>query len=91
MLVKAQIIEHIATEQKISKAQAERMYDCFAQLVTDTLTAGEEVKLKSIGTLRVVDRAERTVRSPSTGEPVTIAAHRTVKFSVTKDLKDALN
>lgn len=91
MLTKAQIIEHIATEQNITKSQAERFYNCFTQLVTDTLIVGEEVKLNGVGTLKVAERAARTVRNPATGKPLDIPATRTVKFSVTKDLKDALN
>lgn len=91
MLTKAQIVEHIAKEQNITKSQAERFYSCFTQLVTDTLKAGEEVKLNGVGTLKVAERAARTVRNPATGAPLDIPETRTVKFSVTKDLKDALN
>ncbi len=91
MLTKAQIVEHIATEQNITKSAAERIYNCFTQLVTDTLTAGEEVRLNGVGTLKVATRAARTVRNPNTGQPLEIAEARTVKFTVTKDLKDALN
>ncbi len=91
MLTKAQIIEHIASEQNVTKAVADRFYSCFTQLVTDTLKAGEEVKLNGIGTLKVTLREGRTGRNPATGEPLQIPASNVVKFSATKDLKDALN
>lgn len=91
MLTKSQIVEHIAKDLNISKSAAERYYDSFSRLVIDTLTSGEEVKLYGIGTLKVATLAARTVRNPNNGEPLDIPESRTVKFSVTKDLKRALN
>lgn len=91
MLTKSQIVNHVAKDQNISKAAAERVLDSFTLLVTDTLKAGEEVKLSGIGTLKVADRPARTGRNPATGAELEIPASKVVKLSVTKDLKEALN
>ncbi|HGM0849459.1 TPA: HU family DNA-binding protein, partial [Neisseria gonorrhoeae] len=42
------------------------------------------------GTFYVGERAERQGRNPKTGEPLTIAAAKTLKFRAGKALKDAL-
>ena len=42
------------------------------------------------GTFSAPQRAERQGRNPKTGEAVTIAAHRVVKFKAGKALRDAV-
>jgi DNA-binding protein HU-beta len=47
--------------------------------------------LIGFGTFSVAKRAARTGRNPQTGKPLKIAASKSVKFSVGKKLKDAVN
>jgi len=46
--------------------------------------------LAGLGTFEVVKRAKRKGRNPRTGEPVTIKAHKAVRFRPSKTLKDAV-
>ena len=55
------------------------------------LAAGEEIALPGIGTFRLIDRAARPGRNLRTGEAVTIAAHKAVKFLPSKTLKEKVN
>jgi DNA-binding protein HU-beta len=55
------------------------------------LTAGGEVAITGFGSFKGSARAERTGRNPRTGEPLTIAASKSVKFVPGATLKSALN
>lgn len=91
MLTKAQTIDHIAKEVGVKKETVEKIYGSLANLIKDGLVAGDDVRLVGVGTLKVATRAARVGRNPQTGEDIQIPAAKVVKFTVTKDLKDALN
>ncbi len=88
---KSEIIDHIATEAGISKADAGRALDAALQAITNSLTQGEPVSLIGFGTFLVRNRAARSGRNPQTGDPIKIAASRVAAFKPGKALKDALN
>lgn len=87
---KSELIEAIAQEADISKAAAQKALDATTNAVTNALKQGDTVTLVSFGTFYVGERAERQGRNPKTGEPLTIAAAKTLKFRAGKALKDAL-
>lgn len=91
MLTKAQTIDHIAKEVGVKKETVEKIYGSLAKLIKDGLIAGDDVRLVGVGTLKVATRAARIGRNPQTGEDIQIPSAKVVKFTVTKDLKDALN
>ena len=87
---KSELIEAIAQEAGISKADAQKALDATTNAVTNALKKGDTVTLVGFGTFYVGERAERQGRNPKTGEPLTIAAAKTPKFRAGKALKDAL-
>ncbi|ENX7753308.1 HU family DNA-binding protein [Neisseria gonorrhoeae] len=87
---KPELIEAIAQEADISKAAAQKALDATTNAVTNALKQGDTVTLVGFGTFYVGERAERQGRNPKTGEPLTIAAAKTLKFRAGKALKDAL-
>lgn len=87
---KSELIEAIAQEADISKAAAQKALDATTNAVTTALKQGDTVTLVGFGTFYVGERAERQGRNPKTGEPLTIAAAKTLKFRAGKALKDAL-
>lgn len=90
-MTKFELIEFMASEAGISKVAAGRALDAFMKGVSNALVAGESTTLVGFGTFSVSNRSERPGRNPKTGEPLTIAASKTVKFKVGTPLKDALN
>ena len=88
---KADLIELMAKEADISKAAAGRALDAFEQGVSAALVQGNSVTLMGFGTFSVSERAERPGRNPKTGEPLTIAASKAVKFKAGIPLKEAVN
>ncbi len=85
---KAELVEKIAEQAKLTKADADRAVNAFINVVTSSLKSGDDVALIGFGTFTTVDRAERPGRNPLTGEPITISAKKVVKFKPGKNLKD---
>jgi len=88
---KAELIERVANDVNLSKADAERAVNAVFDGITDTLKNGGQVTLVGFGTFQVKDRAARTGRNPQTGETIQIAAAKVPSFKAGKALKDAVN
>lgn len=88
---KSQLIEKIAHNADITKAEAERALNALTGAVTEELASGGDVALVGFGTFSVSERAARTGRNPQTGEAIEIAAAKVPKFKAGKGLKDAVN
>ena len=83
---KAELIEAMAAEAKISKADAKRALDAFVNNTTKSLKKGDRVALVGFGTFSVSKRAARKGRNPQTGKEIKIAAKKVVKFKAGADL-----
>lgn len=88
---KSELINAIAEQSNLSKADAGRGLDALIKAIETTLTAGDTVTLVGFGTFAVKDRAERKGRNPQTGQEITIAAAKLPSFKPGKALKDAVN
>ncbi len=58
--------------------------------MADTLSTGESIYLRGLGTFRVKEAKEKQARNITAGTPITVPAHKTVKFILSKKIKDAL-
>lgn len=87
---KAQLIDAIAHDAKITKADAKRALDAFVKTTTGALKKGNRVALVGFGSFSVTKRNARTGRNPQTGKPITIAAKKVVKFKAGSDLSGAV-
>jgi DNA-binding protein HU-beta len=83
---KAELIESVAAEAKISKADAKRAIDAFVNNTTKALKKGDRVALVGFGTFSITKRAARKGRNPQTGKEIKIAAKKVVKFKAGADL-----
>lgn len=88
---KADLIAAIADDAEISKAKAEYALNSAIEHIIKAVTKGDSVQLIGFGTFASGKRAARMGRNPKTGEPLKIAASKTVKFSAGKTFKDAVN
>jgi len=87
---KTQLIEAMAADAGISKAQAKKALDSFMNNVTETLKKGGKVALIGFGTFSTVTRKAREGRNPATGEKITIPAKTVVKFKPGSNLEKAV-
>ena len=83
---KAELVQKIADEAGISKAQANAALDSFTDAVTKTLKGGDKVTLVGFGTFSVSKRQARIGRNPQTGEAIKIKAKKVARFKAGKEL-----
>lgn len=90
-MTKAELIAAIAEKTERTKVDAELFLNATIECIQDALVEGDSIPLIGFGTFSVAERAARTGRNPQTGDPIEIAASKTVKFSVGSKLKEAVN
>ena len=83
---KAELIEAMAGEAKMTKADARKALDAFIASTTKTLKKGERVALVGFGKFGIAKRQARKGRNPQTGKEIKIAAKKVVKFKAGSDL-----
>ena len=88
---KTDLIDAVASEADVSKAEAARVVDALIDSLTRALKKGDTVTLVGFGTFQVRERAARSGRNPKTGETIKIGASKNPAFKAGKALKDAVN
>lgn len=94
MVTKAQFVQSLKDalpEVFTTKAAADKAFDAFCEILAKGVAEDEGVRLPGVGSFAVSERAERTGRNPQTGQQITIPAKKVIKFSVAKNLSEALN
>ncbi|GBE05944.1 MAG TPA: HU family DNA-binding protein [Nitrospirae bacterium] len=89
-MTKAELIDLVADNTRISKAAATKAIDSFIGGVTRALKKGDKVTLVGFGTFSVSRRKARRGRNPKTGMEIKIPATKTPKFTAGKALKSAV-
>ena len=89
-MTKAELVEQIAKDAKITKAAANNAINSMITNITKSLKKGQDVTLVGFGTFTVSKRKARKGRNPKTGQAINIPASKTPKFSAGKALKDAI-
>ena len=87
---KQQLIDAIANEANISKADAKRALESFTGNVEKTLKKGESVRLIGFGTFTVKKRKARTGINPQTKQAIKIKARRVPAFIPGAELKKSV-
>lgn len=87
---KGQLIEAVASELGESKASASRAVDTVISCIIEGLKHDEAVTIVGFGTFSRRNRKARTVRNPSTGEPMLVDASTTVGFKPSQNLKQGV-
>jgi len=89
-MTKAQLIERMAKDAGISKAEAGKALDSLFDSIVEAIKEEDgRITLPGFGTFSKVYRKARQGMNPSTGEKITIEAHHAIRFQPGKALKDA--
>ena len=83
---KAQLIDAIASDAKITKADAKRALEAVISSTSKALSKGERVALVGFGSFAVSKRAARKGRNPQNGKEIKIPAKKVVKFKAGAEL-----
>ncbi|HOE05997.1 MAG TPA: HU family DNA-binding protein [Bacteroidales bacterium] len=88
---KAELIDAIAKNAGLTKADSKKALDAFLNVTADTLKKGGRVALVGFGTFGVAQRAARKGRNPQNPTKViNIPAKKVVKFSAGSELKSTV-
>ena len=90
-MTKAELVEKMALDAKISKAAASKALESFKDNITKALKKKDgKITLVGFGTFSKVRRKARKGRNPQTGDEIKIKACNVVKFRPGKKLKEAI-
>ncbi|MFM8267224.1 MAG: HU family DNA-binding protein [Ilumatobacteraceae bacterium] len=90
-MTKAELIDAVAAQAGVSKADAERTVGAFFDIVVSSVKKGDKVAWPGFGSFSTSKSAARKGRNPQTGAEVNIAASTRMKFTSSSTLKATLN
>lgn len=85
---KTDLINAMAAEAGLNKADAKKALDAFISTVSKSLVEGDKVVLIGFGTFSVAEKSERKGINPATKQQITIPAKKVVKFKVGSELAE---
>ncbi len=89
-MTKQGLIDYVAENANVSKAEASRVLDAVLAGVVEGLKKEGEVSLTGFGRFTVKERAAREGINPATKEKIKIAAKKAATFKAGSKLKDAI-
>ena len=90
-MTKADIVEHIYERVGFSKKESAELVEKVFDIIKETLSEGEKVKISGFGNFVVRQKNARKGRNPQTGEEIRLAARRVLTFKPSLVLKTVLN
>ncbi len=87
-LTRMDLSEAVFREVGLSRNESADLVEAVLQHMSDSLVAGEQVKISSFGTFSVREKAARVGRNPKTGEEVPIQPRRVLTFRPSHLMKD---
>jgi integration host factor subunit alpha len=90
-LTRADLADAVYRRVGLSRSESADLVEVVLQEISDTVEAGETVKLSSFGSFVVRDKDERIGRNPKTGVEVPICPRRVMVFKPSNILKARIN
>lgn len=85
------VAQALTRKKNIDVADAEKYIDEFFSLIGDSLVFDKVVKVKGLGTFKLVDVRDRESVDVNTGDRVIIDGHSKISFQPETNLKDLVN
>lgn len=91
-MTKAEIVQALYTRVGgFSKKESADLVDLVFEMMKETLSRGEKIKISGFGNFVLRDKKERPGLNPQTKERITISERRVLTFKASQILKQALN
>jgi integration host factor subunit alpha len=87
-LTRMDLSEAVFREVGLSRNESSQLVERVLEMMSDSLVAGEQVKISSFGTFSVRAKTARVGRNPKTGEEVPISPRRVMTFRPSHLMKD---
>ena len=86
----SEVLNHFADRFEMKRAQVKEVFEELATLASREVKENGEFSLPGFGKLVLSERKAREGRNPQTGETIQIPAKTTLKFRVSKGMKDTV-
>ncbi|HEV2864747.1 MAG TPA: HU family DNA-binding protein [Pyrinomonadaceae bacterium] len=86
----SEVVNHIAEKFELKRAQVKELFEELGSLASAEVKSSGEFVLPGFGKLVLSERKAREGRNPQTGDTIQIPAKTTLKFRLSKGMKDAV-
>jgi integration host factor subunit alpha len=90
-LTKADLVDSIYEQMPLDKQKATQIVEDWIELMKEGLVNDSKLMISGFGVFEVKEKNARPGRNPSTGEKITLAARKVVKFKSSQILRKELN
>jgi integration host factor subunit alpha len=91
MVTKDTLVQEMTCRMGYLKTRVKEIIDSMVEIMKSTLESGEDILISSFGKFYLRNKHARMGRNPATGKDIILPARRIVKFSASRNLRDALN
>lgn len=88
IITKKDLVARISENQNKSKKEIDEIIQTFLEEIASEVSEGNKVNLSGFGIFEISERAARAGINPKTKEAIQIEASKSVKFKVSKNLKE---
>ncbi len=89
-MLKKEIVDQISSDLSIQKQDVLVAVDTILETMATALAGGRRVELRGFGSFSTRSRKARQTKNPRTGKIMDIGERKTIHFTMSKSLKDAL-
>jgi DNA-binding protein HU-beta len=89
-MTKSELVSAVAASTKQTKGVVEALLSATLEAMSGALERGEKVQILPFGIFSIAERSARQGRNPRTGEEITIAARKAIKFRASSGLAKAV-
>src|SRR5918912_2143770 len=86
----SEVVNHFAEKYDMKRAQVKELFEELSNLATREVKENGEFVLPGFGKMVLSERKAREGRNPQTGETIQIPAKTTLKFRLSKGMKDSV-
>lgn len=90
-MTKADIVAAVKAKMGLSQQLTAQIVDDLFEILKETLSTGENVKISGFGNFEVREKNARPGRNPRTGEDIMISARKVLTFKPSQKLRDSVN
>ncbi len=89
-MTKTELVEVVYERAGLSRKEAAEAVDSVLEIIKDSLSRGEKVKISGFGSFAVNRKRARRGRNPQTGAPLIIGSRCVLSFKASDILKQRL-
>jgi DNA-binding protein HU-beta len=86
----SEVVNHFAERFELKRAQVKEIFEELSNLASREVKESGEFALPGFGKLVLSERKAREGRNPQTGDTIQIPAKTTLKFRLSKSMKDTV-